>query len=130
LITAFGNITKRIKGQAFIEFEIDGVSYELVFMIAPNLASDVILRITFLKENNVVINLTEGSFKTPRDGFNCEHKFICDSFSKNKVGKWELALYQTRIQPKFSELQSTTQQNGKGYTVSAQTAHAFMPVLN
>ena len=37
LINAFGNITKRIKRQVLIEFEIDGVSYGLVFMTAPNL---------------------------------------------------------------------------------------------
>lgn len=64
LITAFGSRTKRIKRQALIEFEIDGVSYEQVFMIAPDLVPDAILGINFLKENNVVISLTEGRFKT------------------------------------------------------------------
>jgi len=53
LITAFER-TKRIKGQALIEFKI--VSYEQVFMLAPNLVPDAILGINFLKENNVVIN--------------------------------------------------------------------------
>jgi hypothetical protein len=87
LITAFGNITKRIKRQALIEIEIDGFSHGVVFMIAPNLVPDAILRINFLKQNDVVMNLTEGRFGTRRDGFNCEHKFFYDSLPKNKVGK-------------------------------------------
>ena len=55
-------------------------------MTAPNLVPYAILGIDFLKENNVVINLTEGSFKTRRDGLNCERKFFYDSLPKNKVG--------------------------------------------
>jgi len=47
LITAFGSRTKRIKRQAFFEFETDGVSYEQVFMIAPNLEPDAILGTKF-----------------------------------------------------------------------------------
>jgi len=81
LITVFGRRTKR---QALIEFETDGVSYEKVYMIAPNLVPDAILGINFLKENNVVINLTEGRFKTRRDGSDCEHKFFYGSLPKNK----------------------------------------------
>ena len=49
LITAFGNRKKRIKRQALIEFEIGGVSYEQVFVLAPNLVPDAILGINFLK---------------------------------------------------------------------------------
>jgi hypothetical protein len=94
LITAFGSRTKRIKRQALIEFEIDGVSCEQVFMIAPNLVPDAILGIHFLKENNVVINLTEGSFKTRRGGSDCEHKFFYGSLPKNKA---EVDLVSTRI---------------------------------
>ena len=82
LITAFGSRSKRIKRQALIEFKIDGVSYEQVYMIAPNLVPVAILGINFLKETNVVINLTEGCFKTRRDGFHCEHKFFYGSFPK------------------------------------------------
>jgi hypothetical protein len=85
LITAFGSRTKRIRRQTLIEFEMDGVSYEQVFMIALNLVPDAILGINFLKENNIVINLTEGRFKTRTDGSDCEHKFFCGSLPKNKV---------------------------------------------
>jgi hypothetical protein len=54
LIAAFGNRTKRIKRQALIGFEIDGVSYELVFMIAPNVVPGAILGISFIKVHNVI----------------------------------------------------------------------------
>jgi hypothetical protein len=54
-------------------------------MIAPNLVPDAILGINFLKENNVVINLTEGSLKTRRDGSDGECKFLYGSLPKNKV---------------------------------------------
>ena len=124
LIIAFGNRTKRIKRQALIEFQIDGVRYEHVFMIAPNLVPDAILGINFLKENNVVINLTEGRFKTRRDGSYCEHKFFCDSLPKNKV-RIGLILNPT-FQLNFSELQR--QLGGKDYIVGAQTTNAIMPM--
>jgi predicted aspartyl protease len=93
LITAFGSRTKRIKRQALIEFEIDGVSYEQVFMIAPNLVPDAILGINFLKENNVVTNLTEGRSK-------CKGMVLIVNISSSMVRcrrtKWELDLYQIR----------------------------------
>jgi predicted aspartyl protease len=47
LTTAFGNKTERIRRQALIEFEIDGVKYEHVFMISPNLEPDALLGINF-----------------------------------------------------------------------------------
>ena len=59
-----------------IEFEVDGVSYEEVFMTAPNLVPHAILGINSLKENSVVINLNEGRFKTRRDISDSEHKFF------------------------------------------------------
>ena len=77
-----------------IEFEIDGVSYELMFMIAPNVVPDAILRINFLKENNVVMNLNEGRFRTRRDGFNLN---IGSSMIRCRRTKWESGtLYRTR----------------------------------
>jgi hypothetical protein len=47
---------------------------------------DAILGINFLKENNVVINLTEGHFMARRDGFDCECKVFFDTLPKNGVG--------------------------------------------
>jgi hypothetical protein len=124
LITVFGRRTKRVKRQTLIEFEINGVSYEQVFMIAPNLVPDAILGINFLKENNVVINLTERSFKTRRDGSDCEHKFFYGSLPKNKV---EVDLISNpNFQLNFSELQG--QSDGRENIVGAQTTHALIPM--
>ena len=57
-----------------IGFEVDGVSYEQVFMIAPNVVPVAILGVGFLQENNVVINFSDGRCKTRKDGSVCEHK--------------------------------------------------------
>ena len=107
-----------------IEFEMDGVSYEQVFMIALNLVPDVILGINFLKENNVVISLTEGRFKTRRDGSDCEHKFFYGSLPKNIVGVGLIS--NPKFQLNFSELQR--QSCGKENIVGAQTTHALIPM--
>ena len=124
LLTVFGRRTKRIKRQALTEFEIDGVSYEQMFMIAPNLVPDAILGINFLKENNVVINLTESRFKTRRDGSDCEHEFFYGSLPKNKVGVGLIS--NSKFQLNFSELQR--QSDGKENIVGAQTTHALIPM--
>jgi hypothetical protein len=124
LINAFGNRTKRIKRQALIEFQIDGVSFEQMFMIASNLVLYAILGRDFLKENNVVINLTEGSFKTRRDGLNYERKFFYDSLPKNKVGVGLIS--NPKFQLNFTE--SQRHPDGKDYIVGAQTTYALMPM--
>jgi hypothetical protein len=120
----FGSRTKRIKRQALIEFKIDGVSYEQVFMIAPNLVPDAILGINFLKENNIVINLTEGHFKMRRDGSDCEHKFFYGSLPRNKVGVGLTS--NPKFQLNFSELQR--QLDGKENIVGTQTIHKLIPM--
>ena len=101
LLTAFGSRTKRIKRQALIEFEIVGVSYEQVFMIAPDVIRVVIVGINFLKENNVVISVAEGH------GSDCEHKFFYDSLPKNKAGIGFIS--KPKIQLNFSNLRSRTE---------------------
>ena len=53
------------------------------YLISPNLVRDAILGINFLKENNVVINLTEGHFMARRDFSDCENKFVYDLLPKN-----------------------------------------------
>jgi hypothetical protein len=124
LITAFGSKTKRIRRQALIEFEIGGVRYEQLFMIAPNPVPDAILGINSLKEDNVVINLTEGSFKTRRDGSDCEHKFLYGSLPKNK-GEVGL-ISKPKFQLNFSELQG--QPHGKENIMGVQTTRALVPL--
>jgi hypothetical protein len=94
-----------------IEFERDGVSYEQVFMIALNLVPDASLGIHFLKENNVVINLTEGHFKARKDGFYCENKFFYGSLPKSRVGFGLIS--NPKFQLNFSELQTRVGRKGK-----------------
>ena len=74
-----------------IGFEIDGFSYEQVFMIAPNLVPDVILGINFLQESKVMINLAERRFETRRYNYNCGHNFY-GSLAKDKIGKFCILL--------------------------------------
>jgi len=124
LITAFGRRTKRIKRQALIAFEMGGFSYEHVFMIVPNLVPDAILGINFLKENNVVINLTEGRFKTRSDGSDCQLKLFYGSLPKNKVGIGLIS--NPKFQLNFSELQR--QSDGKENIVGAQITHELIPM--
>jgi predicted aspartyl protease len=76
LTTAFGNKTKRIRRQALIEFEIDGVKYEQVFMISPNLEPDAILGINFLQDNDAVRSVTEKCFRTRKCEVSCAHSFF------------------------------------------------------
>jgi predicted aspartyl protease len=86
LTTAFGNKTKRIKRQALIEFEIDGVKYEQVFMISPNLEPDTILGINLLQDNDVVIDVTEKCFRTRTGEVSCTHSFVYNFLQKDRVG--------------------------------------------
>jgi len=86
-------------------------------MIAPNQVPDAILGTNFLNENNAVISLTEGRFKTRRDSSDCEHKLFYDSLPKNKVGVGFTS--KPNIQLNFSKLQR--QSDGKNNTVGAQT---------
>jgi hypothetical protein len=71
--------------QAFIGFEIAGVSYEQVFMTVSNLVPDAVLGINFLQENIVVINSAERRFDTRLYSSNCEHN-LYDSLPKDKMG--------------------------------------------
>jgi hypothetical protein len=93
-------------------------------MTAAILVPYAILGIDFLKENNVVINLTEWSFKTRRDGWNCERKFFYDSMPNNKVGV--RLIPNQKFQMNFSE--SQRQPDGKDYIVGAQTREVQPPV--
>jgi hypothetical protein len=56
VVSVFGNGTKKVKRQTLIGFEIEGISYEQVFMAVCNLVFDAILGINFLQENKFVIN--------------------------------------------------------------------------
>jgi hypothetical protein len=67
-------------------FEIDGVSYEQVFVTAPNLVPDAVLGIHFLHEKNVEINFAEERFRTRKNGSNYEHRSSYSSLPKSEMG--------------------------------------------
>jgi hypothetical protein len=75
-VRAFGNGTKGVKRQTFIGFEIDGASYEQVFMAVCNLVLDANSGINFVHENKVVINVAERRFETRSYSSDCERNFM------------------------------------------------------
>jgi hypothetical protein len=92
-------------------------------MIAPNLMPDVILGVNFLKENNVVIDLTEGRVKARKGGSDCEHGFFYGSLPKNKFEVGFIS--NSEIQPNISVLRR--QLGEKGIVVGTRTIHALIP---
>ena len=93
-------------------------------MIVAILVSEFILGINFLKECNVVINLTEVSFETRRDGSDCEQKFLYRSLRKNKVEVDFIS--KQKFQLKFSELKR--QSDGEEIIVGVQATQALIPM--
>jgi hypothetical protein len=59
-----------------IEFEIDGVKYEQVFMVSPNLEPDSTLGINLFQDNDVAIDVTEKCFRTRKGEVSCAHRFF------------------------------------------------------
>jgi len=84
LTTMFRNKTKGIRRQALIEFEIDGVKYEQVFMILPNLEPDAILGINFLQENDVMIDVARKCFRARKGEEDCTHSFFLIHYRKTE----------------------------------------------
>jgi hypothetical protein len=105
--------------QALIEFAIGGVSYEQVFMIAPNLVPYAILGINFLHENNFEMNLAKGSFRTRRNGSDYERKFSCGSLPKGEMGVGLVA--SPGVQLNLTELLITRRDDERVNTVRAET---------
>ena len=50
IISAVGNKSKLVKRQILCDIEIDGIRYECVFLIIPELVKPCILGISFLQE--------------------------------------------------------------------------------
>ncbi|PNF31892.1 hypothetical protein B7P43_G07950, partial [Cryptotermes secundus] len=75
LVTAFGKGSKRIKLQALLEFTIGEELFEAVFLVAPQLNSDVILGCNFMKEHEVQLNFGSGILEYKRRGQIRSHRF-------------------------------------------------------
>jgi hypothetical protein len=69
LVTAFGNRTRRIKIQAYLEFCIGGDGFECVFLICPQLTgSEAILGCNYAHEYGIVIDFVNKCLHYERDG--------------------------------------------------------------
>jgi hypothetical protein len=86
LISAFGARSKRIRKQALIQFKIDDVCPEQVFMIAANVMADAILGANFLTDYEVVIDFREKSFTTRQNNEVARHSFIFDGIAREADG--------------------------------------------
>jgi hypothetical protein len=64
LQTACGAKSRRIKRQALIDFSIDGVMYQVVGLIAPNLLKDLIVGVDYLREYKVTMEFAAARFST------------------------------------------------------------------
>jgi hypothetical protein len=68
LVNAFGQKTKRIRKQVFLEFRMGEDIFEQVFLIFPQLGSDVILGSDFCVQNKIVIDFHDRCIRYERDG--------------------------------------------------------------
>lgn len=68
LVTAFGNKTRRIKDQIYVEFSIGGDSFESVFLVSPQLTSSVILGCDYANEYGIVLDFKRKCFRYELDG--------------------------------------------------------------
>jgi hypothetical protein len=76
LLSAWGAKTKRTKKQALVEFGIGCGRFEMVFMVAPQLTTDMILGADFLDEYHVVMNFSDKSFVTVQGEVSHRHSFF------------------------------------------------------
>jgi hypothetical protein len=85
LITAFGNRTRRIKFQAYLEFCIGNDRFESVFLISPQLTgSEAILGCNYAHEYGIVIDFMKNCLYYERDGIRrmqmfCQSRDIKDA---------------------------------------------------
>jgi hypothetical protein len=67
LITAFGNRTKRLKKQEYLEFAIGQDVFENVFLVSPQLIGSVIIGRDFAKDCGLIIDFNDECIKYKRD---------------------------------------------------------------
>jgi hypothetical protein len=84
LITAFGNRSKRLKKQCYLEFRIGGDVFEGVFLVAPQLVNLVILGCDFGFNYGVVIDFYDRSISYEKEGIRKICKF-CERESDEVV---------------------------------------------
>jgi predicted aspartyl protease len=75
LTSAFGRNLKRIKKQALIEFTLNEHKYEVMALVAPELATSVIIGTDFINEYRVKLDFTNNHFETQLGGIIRKYKF-------------------------------------------------------
>jgi hypothetical protein len=68
LVTAFDKRSKRVRMQALLEFHIGNEPFEAVFLVAPQLNSDVILGCNFMREHGMQLRFDSGMLEYVRQG--------------------------------------------------------------
>jgi predicted aspartyl protease len=72
---AFESRSQRIKSQVLTDIYIDGIKYEVILLVAPTLAIDIILGMQFLKNYCVNINFEEEYFETKVNNMRQKHVY-------------------------------------------------------
>jgi hypothetical protein len=81
LVTAFGNRTKRVRKQVYLEFTIGDDVFEGVFLISPQLINSVLIGCDFATDYKVTIDFDNRCFAYERDGVRKSCKFSHSSTS-------------------------------------------------
>jgi hypothetical protein len=68
LVTAFGKRSKKVRLQALLGFSIGNEPFEAVFLVAPQLTSDVILGCNFMREHGMQLRYDSGILEFVRQG--------------------------------------------------------------
>jgi transposase InsO family protein len=90
LVTAFGNRTRRIKFQAFLEFCIGEDRFECVFLISPQLTgSEAILGCDYAHEYGITIDFVNKCLQYEKDGIR-KTQLFCQSRGKREAGSDEV----------------------------------------
>jgi hypothetical protein len=74
LVTAFGKRSKKVRLQALLEFSIGNEPFEAVFLVAPQLNSDVILGCNFMREHGMKLRFDLGMLE-----------FVCQGQTKSQA---------------------------------------------
>jgi hypothetical protein len=86
LVTAFGNRTKRIRKQVYLQFTIGEDVFEGMFLVSQQLISSVILGCDFAVDYKVTIDFDSRCFAYERDGVRRSCKFSHSSTSNAGSG--------------------------------------------
>lgn len=82
LISGWRAKTERIREQAWIQFEIDGIRFDQTFMVASGLTIDAMLGTNLLCDYEVTMDFRERCFTTTQNGVISGQSFAFDLTAK------------------------------------------------